>query len=97
MTRLRGRKKRKTRKKVKKAVVKELSEERKLAIYALVADDVKKSRCNHAMGLQVKNGFGTWFNIGYDDGSATFSVDNLAKQMIGLKACYVVDLYRVIV
>ena len=58
----------------------------------LVADDIKKSRCDHAMGLQVKNGFGTCFNNGYDGGSATFSVDNLARQMIGLKACYVVNL-----
>ena len=42
MTRLGGGKKRKTRKKVKKAVVKELSDARKLAICALVADDVQE-------------------------------------------------------
>ena len=42
MTRLGGGKKRKTRKKVKKAVVKELSKEKKLAIYGLVAHDMKK-------------------------------------------------------
>ena len=53
MTRLGGGKKRKTREKVKKAVVKELSEERKIAICALVADDVqeKNAKCiaNHIM------------------------------------------------
>jgi hypothetical protein len=97
MTRLEGGKKRKTIKKVKKAVVKELSEERKLAIYALVADDMKTSKCTHAMGLQVRNGVGICFNNGYVGGSATFSVDNLAKQMIELKSCYVEDLYRVVV
>ena len=95
MTRLGGGKKRKTTKKVKKAAVKELSEERKLAIYALVADDMKKNKCTHAMGLQVRNGVGICFNNGYVGGSATFNVDNSAKQMIGLKSCYVVDLYRV--
>ena len=98
MTRLGGGKKPKNRKggKVKKVEVKKvLSEEKKLEIYAVVADDIKRSKCDHAMGLQVKNGIATCFNNGYKDGKAAFSVENLASQMIGLKACYVVALYRV--
>ena len=99
MSRLGGGKKnnkKKKGKKVKKVVVKELSEEQKLSIYSVIADDVKRSRCDHAMGLQVRNGVGTCFNNGYANGSASFSVGNLAKQMIGLKACYVVALDRVV-
>jgi hypothetical protein len=98
MTRLGGGKKPKNRKKgkVKKIEVKkELSEEKKLEIYAVVADDIKRSKCDHAMGLQVKDGVATCFNNGYKDGKAKFSVDNLASQMIGLKACYYIALYKV--
>lgn len=47
------------------------------------------------MGLQVEDGIATYFNNGYKDGKAKFSVENLASQMIGLKACYFIALYRV--
>jgi hypothetical protein len=80
MTRLGGGKKSKNRKKgkvEKTEVKKELSEEKKLEICAVVADDINRSKCDHAMELQGKDGIATCFNNGYKDGKAKFSADNL--------------------
>jgi hypothetical protein len=84
-------------KKIVKATIK-LTEKERHAIYAHKADNMRRERCDHAMGLKVLNCEGICYNNGYgvlQDFCAKFSAENLAKQMIGLSVCYVIKLCEV--
>ena len=91
LTRFAGGKKNKA-KKIAKVVV---SEEEKMKMYAQVAVKCARSSCDHAMGLKVLKREAICFNNGSKIYRTVFCAENMAKMMIGLSVCYVVDLFEV--
>jgi hypothetical protein len=86
-----GGKKNKKAKKGKKVVV---TEEDKMAMYTKVAAKCKRSQCDHAMGLRVTKRDAMCYNNGSTIYRTKFCAENMAKCMMGLKVCYVVDLFE---
>lgn len=80
-------------KKVKKGKI-VLSEEEKWSMYAKVAAKCKRSQCHHAMGLKVTKRDAMCFNNGSSMYRTLFCAENMAKLMMGLKVCYIVDLFE---
>jgi hypothetical protein len=74
-------------KKGKKVVV---TEEDKMAMYTKVAAKCKRSQCDHAVTKRDA--------MCYNNGSTTyrtkFCAENMAKCMMGLKVCYVVNMFE---
>jgi hypothetical protein len=91
VTRFGGGKKNKKAKKGTKTV---LSEEVKMSMYVKVAAKCKRSLCDHAMGLKVSKRDAMCYNNGSKVYRTVFGAENMAKLMIGLKVCYVLDLFE---
>jgi hypothetical protein len=85
-----GKKNRKAKKGIKVVV----SEEDKMSMYAKVAVKCKRSTCDHAMGLKVSKRDAMCYNNGSKAYKTVFCAENMAKLMIGLKVCYIVDLFE---
>jgi hypothetical protein len=86
-----GGKKNKKAKKGKKV----LSEQVKMSMYAKVAMNCTRSQCDHAMGLKVSKSDAICYNNASTVYRTVFCAENMAKSMIGLRVCYVVNLFEV--
>ena len=71
-----------------------VSEEGKMKMYVQVARKCARSSCDHAMGLKVTKSAALCFNNGSVIYRTVFCAENMAKLMIGLCVCYVVDLFE---
>jgi hypothetical protein len=91
LMRFAGGEKNKKAKKGKKVVV---SEEDKMTMYKKVAAKCKRSQCDHAMGLRVTKRDAMCYNNGSATYRAKFCVENLSKCMMGLKVCFVINLFE---
>ena len=91
MTRFAGGKKNQKAKKEVRIVV---PEEEKMKMYVQVARKCARSPCDHAMGLKVTKSAALYFNNGSVIYRTVFCAENMAKLMIGLSVCYVVDLFE---
>jgi hypothetical protein len=80
--------------KAKKEVRIVVPEEEKMKMYVQVARKCARSSCDHAMGLKVTKSAALCFNNGSVIYRTVFCAENMAKLMIGLSVCYVVDLFE---